>query len=57
MKYSSVENGIDSMINVLYYGYISKGATTPETIGHRYSGGSPTWAPSVRTIMQRIINS
>ncbi len=57
MKYSSVDNGIDSMINVLYYGYISKGATTPESIGPKYAGDSTTWAPSVRSIMRRIKNS
>ncbi len=54
MKYKSVEEGIDGLINVLYYGYISKGARTPESIAPRYAGGSTTWASSVRYIMNRI---
>ena len=57
MKYSSVDQGIDAVINVLYYGYISKGATTPESIGPKYAGGSTSWAGSVRSIMNRIKNS
>lgn len=57
MKYSSVDEGIDAVINVLYYGYISKGATTSEAIGPKYAGGSTTWANSVRFIMKRIKNS
>lgn len=57
MKYGSVDEGIDAVINVLYYGYISKGSKTPEAIAPKYAGGSTTWAPSVRSIMQKIKNS
>ncbi len=51
--FDSVEDGIDTVLNGLKTRYISRGATTVETIAPIYSE-SPTWAPRVRKFMNEI---
>lgn len=51
--FDSVEDGIDTVLNGLKTRYMSRGATTVETIAPIYSE-SPTWAPRVRKFMNEI---
>ncbi len=51
--FNSVEDGIDTVLNGLKTRYMSRGATTVETIAPIYSE-SPTWAPRVRRFMNEI---
>lgn len=51
--FNSVEDGIDTVLNGLKTRYISRGATTVESIAYIYSE-SATWAPRVRKFMNEI---
>lgn len=51
--FASVEDGIDTVLGGLKNRYMSRGATTVETIAPIYSE-SPTWAPRVRRFMNEI---
>ena len=52
-KYSSLEVGIKSFLNLLYNNYYSKGLTTPEQINPKYAE-SKTWAQKVNKYISQI---
>ena len=45
-KFDSLEDGIESYLNLLYKGYWSKGLTTAKKMNSKYAE-SPTWAEKV----------
>ncbi len=47
-KYDSLDEGLESYLNILYKGYILQGLDTPEKMVDKYAEGSPTWAGQVR---------
>lgn len=51
--FPTLEEGIRSYVNNLYYNYYSIGLTTPEAIGPKYAESS-SWAGSVNTYIQSI---
>lgn len=53
MSYATLEDGIKGMIDNLYAGYISKGLTTPETIGPKYAA-STSWAEKINSYIRSI---
>ncbi len=53
MRYDTMEEGIKGYIDNLYDGYISRGLTTPETIGPRYAA-STVWAEKIYYYMNEI---
>ena len=55
-KFDTLEEGIDSFLNMLYNNYYAKGSTTPEQIGPRYAA-SPDWAKKVNNYINQIKNS
>ncbi len=55
-SFDSLDSGIKAMISNLANNYVSKGLTTPETIGPRYAM-SNTWATKIRDYMEKIQNS
>jgi hypothetical protein len=52
-KYSSLEVGIKSFLELLYNNYYSKGLTTPELINPKYAE-SKTWAQKVNRYIEQI---
>lgn len=52
-RYSSLEDGITSYLDLLYNDYYSKGLTTPELINPKYAE-SKTWAQKVNKYMNKI---
>jgi hypothetical protein len=52
-KYSSLEEGITSYLDLLYNNYYSKGLTTPEQINPKYAA-STTWASKVNKYIEKI---
>ncbi len=52
--FPSWEAGIETVGIALREKYINRGAESLEAIGHRYAGGSTTWAPKVRTFMSKF---
>lgn len=52
-KYSSLEVGIKSFLDLLYKGYYSKGLTTPELINPKYAE-SKTWAQKVNKYIEQV---
>ncbi len=51
--FNSVEDGIETVLSALRNKYMSKGATTVESIAPIYSE-SPTWAPRINRFMDEI---
>ncbi len=45
-RYSSVQHGLESFVNVVYKNYYSKGLTTPEAMNSKYAA-SKTWASKI----------
>lgn len=54
--YSSLEEGINSYLNKLYYNYYANGLTTPELINPVYAE-SGTWAQQVNNYIYEIKNA
>ena len=54
MSYPSRFEGILAMARTIYNGYWSQGMTTPEAMQPKYCPNSDTWAPAVRSLMERI---
>lgn len=52
-SYSSLDDGIKDVMNVLYYNYYAKGLTTPELINPIYAEDS-SWSVHVRAYMNQI---
>lgn len=52
-SFSTLDEGIEAFMNNLYNNYISKGLTTPETIGPKYAA-SQAWAANIRKYMSKI---
>lgn len=52
-EFDTLEQGIDSFLNNLYYNYIAIGLTTPETINPKYAA-SKTWASKVNYYINKI---
>lgn len=52
-KFSSLEEGITSYLNILYKNYYSKGLTTPELMNPKYAE-SKTWAQKVNKYIEKI---
>lgn len=53
--YSSVEDGIEKYINIVYKNYFSQGLTTAETMNKKYAA-STSWAMQVNAWYDRIKN-
>ena len=54
-RYSSVEDGIVSFVNVVYNNYYSKGLTTAESMNKKYAASS-SWATKVNSWYNTIKN-
>lgn len=52
-KYDSLEEGIDSYLNIIYNNYYLKGMTTAETMASTYAASS-TWASKVNAYIDEI---
>lgn len=52
-QFDTLEQGIDSFLNNLYYNYFAMGLTTPETINPKYAA-SKTWASKVNYYINKI---
>lgn len=52
-SFSSLDEGINSYVKVLYENYVAKGLTTPEKIGPSYAG-SDTWATQVNSYINEL---
>ncbi len=52
-KYSSLDTGIKSFMDLLYNNYYSKGLKTPEQINPKYAE-SKTWAQKVNKYMEKV---
>lgn len=52
-KFSSIDEGITTFINNLYWNYYKYGLNTPEKINPKYAA-STTWATRVRSYMKQI---
>ena len=52
-KYSSLDVGIKSFMDLLYNNYYAKGLTTPEKINPKYAE-SKTWAQKVNKYIEKI---
>lgn len=55
-KFDTLEEGIDTFLNMLYNKYYSKGYTTPEQIGPKYAA-DPNWSSKVNNYIMEIKNS
>lgn len=55
-KFETLEEGIDSFLNLLYSKYYVKGYTTPEQIGPRYAE-DPNWSTKINNYINQIKNS
>ncbi len=55
-SFDSLDAGIEAMISNLAQNYISKGLTTPESIGPRYAM-STTWSGKINAYMNQIRNN
>lgn len=53
-KYSSLEEGITSFVNLIATSYYGKGLTTAELMAYKYAGGSTTWAGKVNNYIALI---
>lgn len=49
--FDNFADGIARVGYALKFNYINKGASTLAQVGHRYAGGSNTWAPKVQGYM------
>ena len=47
-------DGIATVGTALRYKYIDRGADSLDAIGHKYAGGSTTWAPKVRSYIAQF---
>lgn len=52
-KYDTLEEGIDSYLDIIYYNYYLKGLTTPEKMNSKYAE-SPVWAEKVNNYIKEI---
>ena len=57
IKYSNIEFGVLSYVNMMSKGYYGKGLTTVETIARKYNSGSTTWVGKVNKIKNKFINA
>ena len=55
-RYDSLEDGINSYLNIIYKYYWSKGLNTPEKMNSKYAESS-SWAKKVNAYYQKIIAS
>lgn len=51
--FATLEEGINSYMDNLYYNYYAYGLTTPELMNQKYAA-STSWAPQVRGYMDRL---
>lgn len=52
-SFASVEQGINKMVDIIYYGYWKLGLTSPETMNSKYAA-DPNWKVRVRQHMNTI---
>lgn len=52
-EYDTLEQGIDSYLNIIYKNYYLKGLTTPESMGRKYAASSE-WANKVNAYIEEI---
>jgi hypothetical protein len=52
--FENYTEAIETHARILYNGYYSKGAKTPEQIGKRYCYNCPTWGTKVSSVMKAI---
>ena len=55
-SYGSAEEGITKFVDVVYYGYFSKGLVTPEQMNSKYAA-STTWATQVNNHYNNLKNN
>lgn len=53
MAFSTLDEGIEGYLNILYKNYYSKGLTTPELMNSKYAA-STTWATKVNWYIKQI---